>query len=121
MKPVWIKYWGLIPMTRRGYVVTLTMGLAVAAILLASFTVAGLLPPLKTLWDRNPDATQDGWQGWLYNYFWWITIVAAVAQAIDTVMVLRKFTQKEAEARAIDASLRNQAAQPPSSETVQKL
>ena len=47
---------------------------------------------------------QFGWRGWLYNYFWWILIIALFAQVIDTMLVLRKFAQKEAEERAADTS-----------------
>ena len=104
MKPVWIKYWGLIPMTRRGYLVTLTMAIAVALIIVVCCAVAGLLPPLKTLWEPDPVAAQLGWRGWIYNYMWWLCIVAVIAQAIDTAMVLRKFAQKEAEERAAETA-----------------
>lgn len=113
MRPVWIKYWGLIPMTRRGYLVTLTMAVAVVAIIVAYCALSGLLPPLKTLWEPNPIAAQDGWRGWLYNYMWWIVIAAIVAQAIDTVMVLRKFAQKEGEERAAGASVAESSAPGP--------
>ena len=104
MKPVWIKYWGLIPMTRRGYLVTLTVAVAVAAIIVAYCALAGFLPPLRTLWEPDPAAARLGWRGWFYNYMWWMVIVALVAQVIDTILVLRKFTQKEAEQRAAEVA-----------------
>ena len=104
MKPVWIKYWGLIPMTRRGYLVTLTMAAAVAAILVTYWALTRPFPPLRTLWEPDLVMAQFSWRGWLYNYFWWILIIALFAQVIDTMLVLRKFAQKEAEERAADTS-----------------
>jgi len=111
MKPVWIKYWGLIPMTRRGYLVTLTVAVAVAAIIVAYCALAGFLPPLRTLWETDPVA-HFGWRRWLHNYWWWIVIIALVAQAIDTTLVLRRFAQKEAEERAAEASAAATQARP---------
>jgi len=104
MKPVWIKYWGLIPMTRRGYLVTLTMGVAVAGIVVIYCALAGLLPPLTTLWEPVPGMARFGWRGWLHNYFWWLIIVLLLVHAVDVIFVLRKFAQKEAEERAAQAA-----------------
>ena len=104
MKPVWIKYWGVIPMTRRGYLVTLTVGLVVAGIIVAYGAFSGLLPPLRTLWEPDPGIARFGWRGWLYNYFWWLIIVLLLVHAVDMVFVLRKFAQKEAEERAAEAA-----------------
>ena len=102
MKPVWIKYWGVIPMTRRGYVVTLTMAAVLALIVLVACALAGRLPPLSTLWEPDPARANQGIVGLLYNYLYWIILACLVAQAFDTMLVLRRFSQKEAEQRAAE-------------------
>ena len=47
MKPVWIKYYGIIPMTKRGYLIALAAagGFALLAVLAAA--AFGFLPPLR--------------------------------------------------------------------------
>ena len=107
-------------MTRRGYLVTLTMAAAVAAILVTYWALTRPFPPLRTLWEPDPVMAQFGWRGWLYNYFWWILIIALFAQVIDTMLVLRKFAQKEAEERAADtsaAAIQTRPAAPSESQT----
>src|SRR5262249_1490539 len=53
MKPVWIKYYGLIPMTRFGYLIALLVAgvFAVAAVLAGG--ISALMPPLATMWARR--------------------------------------------------------------------
>ena len=97
MKPVWIKYWGLIPMTRRGYVVTLTLTFAVALIIVVYCGLAGWLPPLRTLWEPDAVRARPDIFGWVYKHLWWIVIVCLLAQVVDTCLVLRKFGEKERE------------------------
>src|SRR5262245_17793293 len=102
MKPVWIKYWGLIWMTKRGYVVTLTMAGCVAAVILAYAGLAGRLPALSTLWEPEPAKARLGAGGFLYNYLWWIIGICLVAQILDSIMVFRRFAEAEAQERAKD-------------------
>lgn len=101
MKPVWIKYYGLIPMTKRGYLVTLTVAglFALFALLFAALLVG--LPPIKTLWERDQAMAQRGLTGLFYNYFWWFLIVCLCAQVIDTMCTMRAFAKKEVEQRAL--------------------
>jgi hypothetical protein len=59
------------------------------------------------------------------NYFWFIILVCLVAQTIDTLMVLRKFAQKEAEQRALfdalEAAERSAFATPTHAEAIQPI
>jgi hypothetical protein len=102
-KPVWIKYWGLIPMTRRGYVVTLTMVAALAGIVVVYCALAGWLPPLRTLWEPDAVRVPTNFFGWVYRHLWWIVIACLIAQIIDTCLVLRQFAGKEREQAAQEA------------------
>jgi hypothetical protein len=102
-KPVWIKYWGLIPMTRRGYLVTLTMAAAVAGIVVLYCGLAGWLPPLRTLWEPDAAPARPDAFGWIYRYMWWIVIACLIAQVVDTCLVLRQFA-KEEEKQAVQAA-----------------
>jgi hypothetical protein len=103
MKPVWIRYWGLIPMTRRGYVVTLTMAAAVAGIVVLYCGLAGWLPPLRTLGEPDAIPARPGVFGWIYRYMWWIVIACLVAQVVDTWLVLRQFAKEEEKQAAQEA------------------
>jgi hypothetical protein len=97
MAPARIKYYGLLPLTRRGYLVLIALADVLAVALVVRIAAAGLLPPLSTLWG-------EGWaQGsgaWVYNTLYWFILAALVAEVIDIVTVLRRFAQKEAEQRA---------------------
>jgi hypothetical protein len=100
MKPVWIKYYGIIPMTRWGYLIALACVGSVAVLFVIAVGAAGLLPPLSTLWQTDPAVNGPGFRPWFWNHMWHIILVCIVAQGIDTFMVLRRFAQKEAEQRA---------------------
>ncbi len=100
MKPVWIKYYGLIPMTRWGYLVALSISGAVLALLLLMAAVAGFMPPFDTMWSSRHHVPGRGISVWLYNHGWWFIVACAVAQGIDTFCTLRLFAKKEAEERA---------------------
>jgi len=96
MKPVRVKVYGLIPLTRRTYLVLQCVGLAVVV---AAFAVGvclarpapppgGELPPfaaaLVLLLDILP----------------WLALLFLLAGLLETWFVLRKFARKEAEQRA---------------------
>src|SRR5262249_41133132 len=63
----------------------------------------GALPPLRTLWDPDPGAAQDGIRGFLYNYLHWIILLCVVAQVIDTWITLGGVAKKEEEQRMLEA------------------
>jgi hypothetical protein len=100
MKPVWIKYYGVIPMTKWGYLVALGVAAFVAVVFLIVVGAAGYLPPISTIWQSDPKVKGPGLGPWLYNHLYHITLFCILAQGIDTYMVLRRFAQKEAEQRA---------------------
>src|SRR5262249_51018862 len=101
MKPVWIKYYGLIPMTRFGYLLTLGIACLCAALGLIALALAGRLPPFSTLWEPDPAVRNAGAGGWMYNHLFQILLVCLLAQIIDTLATLRAFAKKEAEQRAL--------------------
>lgn len=118
MKPVWINYYGMIPMTKFGYLVALGAAAAVAFVLIVVGLLLEFLPPLSTLWQPDLAMAQRGFGGLVYNYMWWTFIVCLVAQAIDTFVTLRVFAKKEKEQRAELEALEQeervwQEAQPP--------
>jgi hypothetical protein len=97
MKPVWIKYWGLIPMTRRGYLIALAVAGLIAIAIFAVFGFLGRLPPMRTLWQEVPIRTPHAWEYWFFNNLYRIIAICLLAQVIDTVVVLRRFARKQAE------------------------
>jgi hypothetical protein len=101
VKPVWIKYYGVIPMTKTGYLITLAAAGGFAVLLLAFAGIGGFLPPLSTMWRHDPRVAAEigAFAGWFYNWFWWLLLFFFAAQAIDTYCTLRVFARKEAEQR----------------------
>jgi hypothetical protein len=114
MKPVRIKYYGMFWMTKQTYFILLALfgGVAFCALLIG--TLAGKLPPLGWPWVQKPVMEGSGFVPLFANAFWFIILMCLVAQTIDTLLVLRKFAQKEAEQRAmfdaLDATDRSAAA-----------
>ncbi len=99
--PVWIRYCGLIPMTKRGYFITLAAEAIVAVAVVLVGWALGFLPPLRTMWEPDANvARAGGVLGWIYNHLYWIALVCLAGQAVDTVLVLRQFARKEAAAKA---------------------
>jgi hypothetical protein len=98
MKPVWIKYCGLIWMTKRGYLIALAVGGFFAIACFAIVAAMGRMPPPRSLWE--PVVRGQGFGVFFVNNLYRILILLLIAQAIDTFVVLRKFAKKEAEQRA---------------------
>jgi hypothetical protein len=105
MKPVWIKYYGLIPMTRTGYLIALNAAAGIVLLIVLMAALAGLLPPVDTMWSAQHHRPGRDVGAWFYNYLYWILVVCLVAQGIDTLCTLRVFARKEAEQRAERARL----------------
>ena len=78
MKPIWIKYYGLVPMTRRGYLITLYVSGVLALVVVVAGLLTGFLPPLSSLWDPDPVIAQQGLGGWLYNHLYWLFLFCLV-------------------------------------------
>ena len=118
MQPVRIKYLGLIPMTRRGYLMALAAAVVIAAGLLTAAGLAGKLPPVRSLWQNLPPyETVYGASAkaklpappvqrptvleyWFANNLYRILLICLIAEIIDTYLVLRRFSKKEKEQRA---------------------
>jgi hypothetical protein len=103
MRPVWIKYYGLIPMTRRGYLITTGIAFLFAAI--ACAIVFGLaiahdrMPPFNRPGPPPPGAPQT-LGSWLYYNAYWCLLLLLIAEGLDILVTLRAFAKKEAEERA---------------------
>jgi hypothetical protein len=102
-KTIRIKYYGLIPVTRRGYVRSSMITLTVLGFGLLLGWAAGFLPPLSTMWgERWPQGELTPWP-WLYQYFYWLVLAGLIAEVIVTLRMLRRFTELEAEQKARQA------------------
>jgi hypothetical protein len=100
MKPVWIMYYGLLPVTRFGYLVATGVGWFGVAVLGLVGLIFGFLPPLETLWQWDPFMGTQGITGLFYNYFWWFVVVCAMAQVVDIWITLGLIAKKEDEQKA---------------------
>jgi hypothetical protein len=105
MKPVRIKYYGLFWISKRGYLLT-TLALFVLGMVL--FVVAWVLfarsrstvvwpPPFHWPWEAVPPGPPASFAVWIYHHFWTIIILLLFAEAIDILVMLRKFARLEAE------------------------
>jgi hypothetical protein len=113
MKPVWIKYYGVIPMTRRGYLIALAVAGGIALLFFLLAAVAGFMPPFDTMWSGRHHVPGPGVGALFYNYLYWILIFCLVAQGIDTFCTLRTFARKEAEQRYWLAAREEELAEAP--------
>jgi hypothetical protein len=102
MEPARINYYGLIRMTKSGYLIaTLVAALIVAGLLLVLYP-AGYLPPFRWPWQPVPRPDADGLGGMVYNHLYDIITVCLLAEMVDIVVTLRAFARKEAELRESD-------------------
>ena len=115
MPPVRIKYYGLIPMTKRTYLIALAAAALLAIAVVATAAVMGLLPPLDIMWSREHHLRGNGFALWLHNYSYWIIAFCLVAQVVDTFLTLRVFARREAEQRSLSGSTAVRAGEPPAS------
>ena len=104
MEPVRIKYYGLVWMTKRSYLVTTAVAGVGAALILGVAAAAGLLPPFRWPWEE-PALPGTGFGPWFYNHLYLILGVLLLLEVVDIVTVLRKFARKEAEQKAAKEAL----------------
>ena len=97
MPPVKIRYLGLIPMTRRGYLLALAGAVGVAGVTLGVFAFLGRLPPISTLWEQHPALNRPGLAPWFLSNLYRILLILSFAAVLEVIHVLRRFAQKEAE------------------------
>jgi hypothetical protein len=113
-KTIRIKYYGLIWVSKRGYLVSSVITLSILGIGLLAGYAAGILPPLSTLWGEPwPPAKLTPWP-WLYQYLYWFILVGLIAEVVITMRMLRRFVALEAEQQARQAK---QAPQPEEAKT----
>jgi hypothetical protein len=99
-KTIRIKYYGLISVSKRGYLLSSAVTLAILGIGLVLGYAAGILPPLSTLWGVPwPWAQLTPWP-WVYQYLYWFILVGLIAEVVITVRMLRRFAVLEAEQQA---------------------
>jgi hypothetical protein len=97
MKPVRIKYYGVIWMTKRTYLFSTAIAAAVALLLLLIVIVLGAVPELRFPWD--PALAGRGILPRIYNA--WVLGALIVLELVDIAVVLGKFAQKEASQRQV--------------------
>ena len=111
MKPIRIKYYGLMWMTKSTYLIILTIAAVFAVVVLLGAIAFAGSPVSQFPWD--PALNGKSWAYRVYN--WWFLVGMLILQAIDTTVVLIKFRQKETEAQCRPAE--DQPAAPCSQDT----
>lgn len=93
MKPVRIRLYGLVSMTKRGYVAQLT----VATLLLIVLVVVRLsLPPLPHGRPDEPLPPALAWVVFLLENLHWFIAALAVLFTVEAYLVLKAFARAEA-------------------------
>src|SRR5438309_6293960 len=113
MAPVRIKYYGIIPMTKRAYLIGLVAAGFFVLLILCGFAIFGVMPALDTMWSSEHHFPHPGIGVWLYNRLYWVLVIGLVIQALDVWITLRVFAKKEAEQRGLGQSTDIREGQPP--------
>ena len=96
MPPIRVKVYGLLPLTKRAYLVVQGIGLAVVV---AAIVVGVCLPrPVPPPGEELPPfvATQVA----LLDFLPWLAVLFLIAGMVETCLVLGRFARKEAAQRA---------------------
>src|SRR5271165_6867932 len=99
MKPVWIKYYGLIPMTKKGYLRATGIACAFAATCFLAAFLMGRLPPFHWPGEAVVLPREANLGELLYNHFYEVIASFLFLEVIDIALTLRTFARKEAEQR----------------------
>jgi hypothetical protein len=91
--PIRIKLYGLVSVTRRGYLVQLVL----AGILLVALVVMWLYFRAKL--DPSISEGVRRMREW-FDYLPWVVLVIALLYVIEATLVLRRFAREEAKRRA---------------------
>jgi hypothetical protein len=90
-EPVRVKYYGLIWLTKRTYLI---LQIPILILCFASMVVVAALPPRLGL-----DAARFGpRQLWILDHLLWIVLLVTVLEILDTFFTLWRFAQKERDA-----------------------
>jgi hypothetical protein len=95
--PVRVKVYGLIALTKRGYLRCLAVGVVLMVALLLAWALFLAGPPTPA--EQSGDA---GFSLWWVVREWtpWIIVAAAFLEGIEAYFVLRRFRRAEAERQA---------------------
>jgi hypothetical protein len=97
MPPVRIKFYGLVWLTRRGYLrATAVLAVVAVAVCVAVLLWTGLAPFARPPWARA--LRRYGFVAWFWN--WWTLGALALAEGLEVLLTLRQFARREAEQRA---------------------
>jgi hypothetical protein len=94
--PVRIKVYGLISLTRRGYLVCLGLGAVLFVVLLALWAL--LIAPRSPAEPAEPG--EPALWALLRDGMPWVIVAAALLEGVEAYFVLRRFRRAEAEQRA---------------------
>jgi hypothetical protein len=104
MQPVRVKLYGLITLTRRGYLILLGLSVIFLLILLA---LSLWMRMQEGPWPADAGAAEEARLSPMVmvarvflSFLPWIVLVAAILQGIEAILVLRRFAREEALARA---------------------
>jgi hypothetical protein len=95
-KPIRIKLYGFLWLTKSGYLLMMTIGVA----LLIGLLIAWLVIPFPA---KVPDQASPGtamWY-WVWKLLPWIALAAAALEGIESYLVLRRFAKEEKVQRAL--------------------
>jgi hypothetical protein len=101
MKPIKIRYYGVLPLTRSQYLLatfwlsTFLLGFMLTLALLA----AERFPPFHWPWEPLDPYALPGWRGVFLHHFYSIMALFLLFEVIDIMVTLRKFRVKEREMR----------------------
>ena len=98
MKPVKIRYFGILPMTKKLYLNLVLWGWVGVTLLLiiVSFAFPRRLPPFRLPWEPMPPVVNSP-QEFLYWHLYDLYFICLIAQIIDAAIMMRKFRSKEEE------------------------
>src|SRR4051812_35067396 len=92
MEPVRIRLYGLVSMTKRGYL----MQLAAAGVLLAALLVIrASMPALPQGTPQDPLPPRMAWVVFLLRNLHWLAVLLAVLFTVEAFLVLRAFARAE--------------------------
>jgi hypothetical protein len=91
MTSVRIKYYGILLMTKRGYLVATAVASVIMALVLLGGLAAGKLPPLSTIQQPPRAGAGEGTIVWLYNHLYQIIVVGVILEIVDILVVLHRF------------------------------
>ena len=101
MSQIRIKYYGILPITKRGYILATAVGGVVALGVIVVCMLIGRMPPISTLWQPlQPPPGRERLLFQLYDHLYHIILICVVLQIIDVFVVLRRFQRLEAAQRA---------------------